>query len=57
MITGTRFQNVMTDVLREIERCPDDSIRDITNEMLEKWGCDWRVDHSYTPVAVYREEG
>ena len=44
------FENVLTDILREIERCPDDSLQDIANEALERWECDWRVDQSYVPA-------
>lgn len=48
----TKFQNALTDILREITRCPDDSIQDIANEMLEKWEINWHVDSKYIVEKV-----
>ncbi len=49
------FQNALTDILREIEKCPDDSIQDIANEMLERWKCGFRVDSNFSPELVKEE--
>ena len=40
MINETIFRNVLTDILKEIQNCPEDSIQDITNEMFERWEID-----------------
>ena len=34
-------------MLREIERCPKDSLQDIANDALEKWETGLKVTHSY----------
>ena len=39
LISKTIIRNVITDIIREIDKCPNDSIQDIVNEMFDKWGC------------------
>lgn len=38
------LHNALTAALREIERCPDDSMQDIVNEQLKLWQTGLRVD-------------
>ena len=44
------FQNALTEILREIQKCPDDSIQDIANEILEGWHCGFQIDHNFNPI-------
>jgi len=37
--------NAITEALREMERCPDDSVQDIWNESLESWETGLRMNH------------
>lgn len=39
--------NVITEALREMEKCPEDSVQDIWNESLESWETGLRMDHNY----------
>lgn len=48
MTTETRLINAITDIFREIERCPDDSVQDIANEFLESWETGYKMNHNYT---------
>lgn len=43
----TRLSNAITEALREMEKCPDDSIQDIWNECLEKWETGLRMNHRF----------
>jgi hypothetical protein len=43
-----RVCNAITEALREMKRCPDDSIQDIWNESLESWETGLRMDHNHT---------
>jgi len=40
-----RLLNAITDAVREMERCPDDSTQDIWNEALESWETGLRMNH------------
>jgi hypothetical protein len=42
-----RLLNAITEALREMEKCPDDSVQDIWNESLESWRTGLRMDHNY----------
>lgn len=37
MTLENRLREAITEMLREIERCPDDSMQDIANEALSSW--------------------
>ena len=43
--TVARLLNAITDAVREMERCPDDSTQDIWNESLESWRTGLRMNH------------
>ena len=45
LATSAILLNVITDALREMERCPNDSTQDIWNEMLERWNTGLRMNH------------
>ena len=45
MIIPPTLLDAITDALREMERCPDDSTQDIWNEMLERWNTGLRMNH------------
>lgn len=40
-----RLINAITEAVREMERCPDDSTQDIWNESLESWRTGLRMNH------------
>ena len=40
-------RNAIADALREIEKCPDDSMQDIFNEQLKSWNTGLWMDHNY----------
>jgi hypothetical protein len=40
-----RLCNAITEALREMDKCPDDSVQDIWNESLESWGTGLRMNH------------
>lgn len=42
-----RLFNAIKDAVNEMERCRDDSIQDIWNEMLERWETGLRMDHNH----------
>ena len=42
-----RLFNAIKDAVNEMDRCPDDSIQDIWNEMLDKWETGLRMDHNH----------
>ena len=42
-----RLCNAITEALREMEKCPDDSVQDIWNESLESWETGLRMDHNH----------
>ena len=46
-----RLFNAIKDAVNEMDRCPDDSIQDIWNEMLDKWETGLRMDihHNIEP--------
>jgi hypothetical protein len=46
-MTDVRLRNAITDACREIQRCPDDSIQDIFNEMFEKWETGITMLHNF----------
>lgn len=39
--------NAITDALREMDNCPEDSVQDIWNESLKSWETELRMDHNY----------
>lgn len=39
--------NAIRDALKEMDKCPQDSVQDIWNEMLDKWDTGLRMDKSY----------
>lgn len=43
----SRLKEAMTEALREIQNCPDDSEIDIINECLESWETGLKMDSSY----------
>lgn len=46
--TETKLINAITDIFREIEKCPEDSMVDIANEFLDSWETGYRMNHNYT---------
>ena len=42
-----RLCNAITEAIREMEKCPDDSVQDIWNESLESWETGLRIDHNH----------
>ena len=42
-----RLCNAITEALREMDKCPDDSVQDIWNESLESWKTGLRMDHNH----------
>jgi len=40
-----RLLNAITEAVREMERCPNDSTQDIWNESLESWKTGLRMNH------------
>jgi hypothetical protein len=42
-----RLCNAITEAVREMEKCPDDSVQDIWNESLESWETGLRMDHNH----------
>lgn len=40
-----RLLNAITEAVREMEKCPDDSTQDIWNESLESWETGLRMNH------------
>lgn len=34
------LSDILSDILREIQKCPEDSLQDITNEVLRKYEVD-----------------
>jgi len=54
MDTLTKLCNAITDALREVERCPDDSIQDIFNEQLKSWRTGYHMDHRFN-LEKYNE--
>jgi hypothetical protein len=47
MKTETNLLNAITEAVREIERCPDDSMQDIFNEALTSWRTGLKMNHRY----------
>jgi len=41
-----RLCNAITEALREMDKCPDDSVQDIWNESLESWETGLRMNHN-----------
>lgn len=39
-----RLGNAITEALREMEKCPEDSVQDIWNEALESWETGLRMN-------------
>ena len=52
-----RLINTITEALREMERCPNDSTQDIWNESLESWETGLRMDHLFTINPAPAESG
>ena len=54
-----RLLNAITEALREMEKCPDDSVQDIWNESLESWETGLRMNHllESTPEAPRKHPG
>jgi hypothetical protein len=54
-----RLCNAITEALREMEKCPDDSVQDIWNESLESWQTGLRMDHNHNvePSAKLSDAG
>ena len=46
-IQEKKLKEAITWMLREIERCPKDSIQDIANDALKMWETNLRVNSSY----------
>lgn len=46
-ISLVRLFNAIKDAVNEMDRCPEDSIQDIWNEMLDKWETGLRMDRKY----------
>ncbi len=42
-----RLCNAITEAVREMEKCPNDSVQDIWNESLESWETGLRMDNNY----------
>lgn len=40
--------NAVTEALREMEKCPEDSVIDIWNESLESWETGFEMNQNYT---------
>lgn len=51
-----RLCNAITEALREMEKCPDDSVQDIWNESLESWETGLRMDHNHNVEPNARNE-
>ena len=47
-----RICNAITEALREMEKCPNDSVQDIWNESLESWKTGLRMNNSYIIEAI-----
>jgi hypothetical protein len=45
LVRIARLCNAITEALREIDKCPDDSVQDIWNESMESWETGFRMDH------------
>ena len=45
-IDRIKFRNVLSEILKEIQECPDDSIQDITNEILDDWDMEMVCNHN-----------
>ena len=55
MITETQYKclcNAISEALREVERCPNDSIQDIFNEKLKSWNTELRLNHRFELTHV-----
>jgi hypothetical protein len=42
-----RLCNAATEAIREMEKCPNDSVQDIWNESLESWKTGFRMDYNH----------
>jgi hypothetical protein len=42
-----KLKNAITDAMREIQKCPEDSMQDIFNEKLEIWETGLWMDHNF----------
>lgn len=42
-----RLSFALEAIVKEINRCPDDSIQDIANEQLKAWKTGLRMNHCY----------
>ena len=51
-----RLCNAIKEAIEEMERCPDDSIRDIWNEKLDEWETGLSMDHHHNVEPNARSE-
>lgn len=47
MTQEQRICEAITDSINECNRCPDDSVQDIWNEILESWETGLRMDNNF----------
>jgi hypothetical protein len=52
-----RLCNAITEAIREMEKCPDDSVQDIWNESLESWQTGLRMDHDHNVEPNVQAQG
>lgn len=48
----TKLMEALTAILREIERCCDDSLQDIANEKLAEWETGLRVNIHFVVESI-----
>jgi hypothetical protein len=48
-----KLTNAIKDALKEMEKCPEDSVQDIWNEQLKSWETGLRMNNNY---EIVREE-
>ena len=44
--------NAITEALREMDKCPEDSVQDIWNESLSSWETGFYMDHNLNIESV-----
>jgi len=47
--------NAITEAVREVDKCPEDSIQDIWNESLKSWKTGLRMNHRLEVNAAMEE--
>lgn len=45
MNNNIKLFNAITEALREMEKCPNDSVQDIWNECLKSWETGLKMNH------------